>query len=74
MIYEVRRFCYSITETKRVLYQNGESAGAGAELNPIVSIVHALFVLLSGLFVILEAKSLFAIALIIYPQNGDQTE
>ena len=44
---------------------------AGAELNLYVALVHCVFVLLSGLFVIIEAKSLFVIALKIHPpQEG----
>jgi hypothetical protein len=70
MIFEVRKFCTSITRDSRVLYNNGKKVESGAELNMCIATVHCIFVLLSGLFVILEAKSLFSIALIIHPQNN----
>jgi hypothetical protein len=52
------------------LYNDGITVETGAELNLYIAVVHCVFVLLSGLFVILEAKSLFAIALKIHPQDS----
>lgn len=73
MIWEVRRFCNRISASKRILYDNGEPADKDAELNPIISVIHALFVLLSGVFVIFLAKSLFYIAIdYLHPINGSQ--
>jgi hypothetical protein len=54
------------------MYNNGTKVETGAELNMYIAIVHCIFVLLSGFFVILEARVLFCIALKIHPERPFQ--